>query len=219
MRSAPHVSCGCRMIALLTCVEGLVTGLPRAYSDRQMIDPPPRDLSLSVDGLRVDVLEAGRARHPGSWVSPESAVDEWLWSPINVVLVRGGGGMTLIDAGAGSLGTWWPHKGTSEWVQVTYATPRTITGARVWWFDDSERGGNCATPASWRLEYRDGESWKPCDLLPSDTYSTKPAASNTVRVKPITTTAVRVMATLRQGRSAGISELTIDSRRPSETRP
>ena len=99
------------MIALLTCVEGLVTGLPRAYSDRQMIDPPPRDLSLSVDGLRVDVLEAGRARHPGSWVSPESAVDEWLWSPINVVLVRGGGGTTLIDAGAGSLGTWWPHEG------------------------------------------------------------------------------------------------------------
>ena len=76
-----------------------------------MKDPPPRDVSFSVDGLRVNVLEAGRARHPGSWVSPDAAEDEWLWSPINVVLVRGGRTTTLIDAGAGILGAWWPHDG------------------------------------------------------------------------------------------------------------
>lgn len=123
------------------------------------------------------------------------------------------------DEPATPRATWWPHKGTSEWVQVTYATPRTITGARVWWFDDSARGAGCAIPASWRLEYRDGESWKPCELIPSSTYDTKPAAFNTIRIKPVTTTAVRVMATLRRDRAAGITELTIDSRRPSEARP
>jgi glyoxylase-like metal-dependent hydrolase (beta-lactamase superfamily II) len=61
--------------------------------------------------MRIDVLEAGRARHPGSWVGPESVVQEWLWSPINVVLVRGAGETVLVDAGAGILGSWWPHEG------------------------------------------------------------------------------------------------------------
>ncbi|GJQ29348.1 MAG: hypothetical protein HBSAPP03_12320 [Phycisphaerae bacterium] len=110
--------------------------------------------------------------------------------------------------------TWWPRTGTSEWVQVTFPSPRVVTGARLWWFDDSARGGGCSTPASWHLEYRDGDAWKPCEALPGTTYGLESGAFNAVRVKPVTTTAVRVSVTLRNARSAGITELSIDARRP-----
>lgn len=74
-------------------------------------DRPARDSSLLLGGWSVHVLEAGRARHPGSWVGPEHAVDEWIWSPINVVLARNSGETILIDAGTGILGPWWPYEG------------------------------------------------------------------------------------------------------------
>ena len=36
----------------------------------------------------------------------------------------------------------------------------TLKGSKVYWFDDTGRGA-CRLPASWQIEYRDGEAWKP----------------------------------------------------------
>jgi glyoxylase-like metal-dependent hydrolase (beta-lactamase superfamily II) len=36
-----------------------------------------------------------------------------MWSPINVVLARSRSETILVDAGAGILGSWWPHEGFS----------------------------------------------------------------------------------------------------------
>ena len=72
-----------------------------------------RDCSLEVGRWRVDVLELGLARHPRSWVWPDAGADEWMWSPINVVLARSSTETVLVDAGAGILGPWWPHEGFS----------------------------------------------------------------------------------------------------------
>jgi glyoxylase-like metal-dependent hydrolase (beta-lactamase superfamily II) len=79
----------------------------------RVIDPPgqPRDTTLSVAGLEITVLEAGTARHPGAWVGPPPSVADWLWSPINVVLVRDGTETLLVDTAIGELGSWWPHEG------------------------------------------------------------------------------------------------------------
>ena len=77
-----------------------------------MSDTPwqPRDTTMDVAGLQVAVLEAGTARHPGAWVGPHS-VPDWMWSPINVVLVRDGTQTLLVDTGIGGLTWWWPHEG------------------------------------------------------------------------------------------------------------
>jgi glyoxylase-like metal-dependent hydrolase (beta-lactamase superfamily II) len=68
---------------------------------------------MRVGRWQVDVLELGRAPHPGSWVSPDPGVEESMWSPINVVVARSAGETTLIDTGAGILGHWWPYEGFS----------------------------------------------------------------------------------------------------------
>ena len=68
---------------------------------------------LRAGRWQVDVLELGQARHPWSWVSPEPEAEEWMWSPINVVLARSSSETILVDTGAGILGPWWPYEGFS----------------------------------------------------------------------------------------------------------
>ncbi|HCO97062.1 MAG TPA: hypothetical protein DIU00_24500, partial [Phycisphaerales bacterium] len=55
--------------------------------------------------------------------------------------------------------TFWPHKGTKEWVQYDFEKPREISGAAVYFFDDTGVGG-CRVPKSWRLLYKDGGNFK-----------------------------------------------------------
>lgn len=57
------------------------------------------------------LVEVGRARHPGSWIGPAALFDEWVWSPINALLLRGSAQTVLVDAGSGPTGGWWPHEG------------------------------------------------------------------------------------------------------------
>ena len=54
----------------------------------------------------------------------------------------------------------WPHSGTTEWIQFEWPEAHELSSVKVYWFDDTGRG-ECRIPASWRLLYRDGESWKP----------------------------------------------------------
>jgi glyoxylase-like metal-dependent hydrolase (beta-lactamase superfamily II) len=61
----------------------------------------------------VQLVEVGRARHPGAWVGPEDVTPAWMWSPINVLLLRGRSTI-MIDAGTGILAPWWPHEGFED---------------------------------------------------------------------------------------------------------
>jgi hypothetical protein len=36
--------------------------------------------------------------------------------------------------------TWWPRKGSAEWVQYDFAQPTTISSVEVYWFDDERQG-------------------------------------------------------------------------------
>ena len=76
-----------------------------------------------------------------------------------------------------------------EWVQYTWKKPVTLKSARVYWFDDTGRGA-CRLPASWQIEYRDGEQWKPV-AAPSE-YAVKKDAWCAVNFTPVTTTALRL---------------------------
>jgi len=83
---------------------------------------------LTAGRWQVDVLELGQARHPWSWVSPEPGAEEWMWSPINVVLARSTSETILVDTGAGILGHWWPYEGFS--CDLEGALERTGVAAR-----------------------------------------------------------------------------------------
>jgi len=60
-------------------------------------------------GWSIDLVEAGRACHPGSWIGPNQPM--WHWSPINVLVLRRPGVTVLVDAGPGFAAIWWPYDG------------------------------------------------------------------------------------------------------------
>lgn len=103
--------------------------------------------------------------------------------------------------------TFWPRKGTTEWVQYDFSSPRSIGSVEVYWFDDHASGGGCALPQSWRVlcmidgDWKEVASGAACPIS-SDTF-------NTARFPALTTSAVRLEVTLRAGdapASAGILE-------------
>ncbi|HPO16425.1 MAG TPA: glycoside hydrolase family 127 protein [Candidatus Hydrogenedentes bacterium] len=99
--------------------------------------------------------------------------------------------------------TWWNHLGTAEWAQYDFASPKMVKGVEVYWFDDTGIG-QCRIPQSWRVLYKENNTWKPVDgATPSkcqkDTY-------NPMQFAPITTTGLRIEVQLQEKFSGGILE-------------
>jgi len=103
--------------------------------------------------------------------------------------------------------TWWDHRGTHEWVQRDFGKARKVSSTAVYWFDDTG-SGNCRVPQSWRLVYRDGDTWKPVET--DSPFNTQPNTYNQVRFKPVETTALRIEAMLQPDFSGGILEWKIE---------
>ncbi len=106
--------------------------------------------------------------------------------------------------------TFWPHKGTEEWLSATFDTPREIRETSVYWFDDTGEG-ECRVPASWSVEYLDGEAWRPVKAL--GTYGLARDVYNRVPFEPVVTTALRMTLRLQDGFSAGVLEWRVPERR------
>ncbi len=98
---------------------------------------------------------------------------------------------------------WWPHQNSEEWAQYAWTRPVTVGGARVYWFDDTGRGA-CRLPVSWRIEYRDGGSWKP--VAAEGAYAVARDRWCDVRFAPVTTTELRLLVRLQPEWAAGVHE-------------
>ncbi|HEY0865747.1 MAG TPA: glycoside hydrolase family 127 protein [Fimbriimonas sp.] len=98
---------------------------------------------------------------------------------------------------------WWPKKGTTEWVEMSFEQPTTVSEALLYWFDDTGIG-ECRLPESWRLLYRDGDEWKP--VAAAGAYGVEKDVYNKVAFAPVATTALRIEVKLRDRWSAGIQE-------------
>ncbi len=98
---------------------------------------------------------------------------------------------------------WWPTKGTTEWVEYAFRTPATVSEVEVYWFDDTG-DGEVRVPASWRVLYRDGESWKAVDA--SGPYGVAKDRYNRVRFAPVTTSGLRLELAMQPKWSAGLQE-------------
>jgi len=99
--------------------------------------------------------------------------------------------------------TWWPHRGTSEWVSYNFDKPRKLSAAEVYWFDDTGTG-QCRVPKGWRLEWLDGREWKAVEA--ADSYGVQRDTFNAVSFAPVTTSQLRLVAELQPDFSAGILE-------------
>jgi hypothetical protein len=103
--------------------------------------------------------------------------------------------------------SWWPHRGTPEWVQYDFPTPRAVSVVSVYWFDDTGMG-QCRVPKSWRLLYKDGEAWKPVEG--TGEFGVKRDDWNRIGFSEVKTTALRLEAQLQPDYSAGILEWRLD---------
>ncbi len=97
--------------------------------------------------------------------------------------------------------TWWPHKGSQEWVQYTLPAPARVTGVDVYWFDDTGHGG-CRVPESWRVTWRGGGHWKP--MRDGTIFPVAKDRFNSASFAAVTTDTVRLEVQLRKGYSGGI---------------
>ncbi|MGB2809381.1 MAG: beta-L-arabinofuranosidase domain-containing protein [Sedimentisphaerales bacterium] len=105
--------------------------------------------------------------------------------------------------------TWWPHKGTTEWVQYDFVKPQKISSADVYFFDDTG-GGGCRLPKSWRLMYKQGDQWK--QVSNAGSYGVEMDKFNKVSFDPVNAQSLRIEVQLQPEFSAGILEWRTDAK-------
>ncbi|MGH9173321.1 MAG: glycoside hydrolase family 127 protein, partial [Vicinamibacterales bacterium] len=99
---------------------------------------------------------------------------------------------------------WWPVRGSkSEWVEMTFAKPATVSESEIYWFDDTGRG-SVRVPAAWRLLYKRGDAWIP--VAATNEFGVAPNAWNKVTFTSVTTPALRIEITMQPDFSAGLQE-------------
>ncbi|MDH7598584.1 MAG: glycoside hydrolase family 127 protein [Sedimentisphaerales bacterium] len=102
----------------------------------------------------------------------------------------------------------WPHKGTTEWVQFEWGQQQSISKVQVYWFDDTGTG-ECRVPQSWQVLYRDADGrFKP--VMAKGPYGTGKDRFNQVHFDPVQTDCIRIEIQLQPGWSAGIQEVVIE---------
>lgn len=100
--------------------------------------------------------------------------------------------------------TWWDHRGTAEWVQYDFPTPRRVSGVDVYWWDERRVGRQCRVPQSWTVLYRDHGQWKPIPGAPDS--GTQLDTFNRVTFPPVQTDGLRLAVQLQPDWSGGILE-------------
>ncbi len=102
----------------------------------------------------------------------------------------------------------WPHSGTTEWVQFEWEQVHELSRVQVYWFDDTGRGA-CRVPKSWRILYQDADGrFQPVKNRGS--YGTEKDQFNRVEFDPVATKAVKIEIDLQKEWSAGIQEVVIE---------
>ncbi len=98
---------------------------------------------------------------------------------------------------------WWPHKGTTEWIQYDFPELSEVSMTEVYWFDDTGRG-ECRPPKSWRILYWDGTKWRP--VYTAEKYGVEKDTYNSVIFETVRTKGLRLEIESQPGFAGGIHE-------------
>lgn len=99
--------------------------------------------------------------------------------------------------------TWWPRKGTEEWVTYQFDEPRSLSRVEVYWFDDTGTGG-CRVPAACRVQWWDGNEWR--DVEPDAQCGVARDQFNALDFRTVKTQRLRLLVQLQPSFSGGILE-------------
>jgi DUF1680 family protein len=98
---------------------------------------------------------------------------------------------------------WWPHKGTTEWIQYDFPELSEVSMTEVYWFDDTGKG-ECRPPKSWRILYWDGKNWRPVYTV--EKYGVEKDIYNTIVFETVRTKSLRLEIDSQPGYAGGIHE-------------
>ena len=101
---------------------------------------------------------------------------------------------------------WWPKKDITEWIEYKFQKPETISESSVYWFDD-EPWGDCRTPLSWKVLYRQKNQWVPVKNI--ELYCVEKNKLNTIHFESIKTDGLRLEVVLKKDHSSGIYEWSV----------
>ena len=114
------------------------------------------------------------------------------------------------------LFTWTGSSGTAEWVEYDFPAAQQVSSVEVYWGERAaggRRGGNAGLPvklpASWSVQYRDGDEWK--DVHASGAYGVAADRFNPASFDAVTTTALRLAVRTAPGATAGIYEWRVNT--------
>ncbi|MBR2963017.1 MAG: hypothetical protein IKC53_02275, partial [Lentisphaeria bacterium] len=93
----------------------------------------------------------------------------------------------------------WSHLGGSEWAMLTFEEPVELSRCKFYWFDDSRRGGGCALPQSWSLNYDNGNG----QFVPVEAAEQK---MDEITFKPVKVKRLRLDIRQRNRMASGLYE-------------
>jgi hypothetical protein len=99
---------------------------------------------------------------------------------------------------------WWPHFGSTEWLQYDFEKEEQVGTVRAYWFDDEASGGGCRIPKSWRVLFLENGGWKP--VYAPDGYKVLKDGWNELQFEPVKTSAMRLEISGQDGVSVGLHE-------------
>lgn len=90
-------------------------------------------------------------------------------------------------------GTWTGNNPPQQWVQYTWDQPMRLAGSQIEFWNDQPQGTGVgvAAPASWRIQYWDGDGWR--DVPNPSGYGTGTSGFQDTTFDPVTTTQVRAV--------------------------
>lgn len=203
----------------VTVLNGTAYQAPRQAWTRSLYQPSAGATSVDVQAIPYYAWDNREAGGMAVWfpTNPPSAVDGGLEQSAKVSMsfvgqggrpeaVRDGKEITKSNIHPGALAHFWPHKGTSEWVQYTWEEPQEISGCRLYWFDDTGYG-ECRLPDGYEVQYLDGKDWKP---VAGTGYPNKLDEWLNVSFEPVKTTALRLVIKQRANFASGVLEWRVD---------
>ncbi|MBX3096348.1 MAG: glycoside hydrolase family 127 protein [Fimbriimonadaceae bacterium] len=183
------------------------------------LQPSPAYTPMSATGITLIPMGAARlrisvfptvttdARAGNQWTEPAQPLPfgpkaSHTWGGDDIMAICDEVEPASSSDGSVPRHTFWPRKGSEEWLSYSFESPKTIKGVEVYWFDDTGRG-ECRAPVAWRVQVKRGEDWVD---VPCDSNGVLLNQFNRANFAPVTTEEIRLLIQLRENFSAGVLE-------------
>lgn len=190
--------------------EGVVRTLQQSPARSTQPNETVQLLPMGAQRVRITTFpRVSDGADAVEWVIPATPSASHCWSGDSVAAMHDGKVPSSSADQSIPRMTFWDHLGTSEWVQLTYADAITTGAVSVYWFDDTGTG-QCRTPQSWQVQYRNAAgAWVP--VSGASAHGTAANTFNRVTFTAVSTTALRLAVQLKAGVSAGILEWRVEA--------